>query len=135
MPARLDRARNRELCDDVRFQPFPAAFVHASFGFAVGQVQGAMCVMGLPLLPIDGLPGPDGESALFFRDVVSPPEPAPRGAITIRVERFVSTAALSQRRRWASGRQIAGDVGESIPGIPGSAGEHFQASLQWDLVG
>jgi hypothetical protein len=66
-------------------------------------------VMGVPLLPIDGLPGPDEESALFLQDVVSPPESAPRAAITTRNERFVSSAALNQRRYLASGRQIAGD--------------------------
>jgi hypothetical protein len=70
-----------------------------------------MCVMGGPLLPVDGLPEPDEASALLLQDVVSPHEPAPQGAITTRKERFVSTAALNQRLYWASGRHIAGDGG------------------------
>jgi hypothetical protein len=136
VPARLDRGRKRELCEDVTFQPLPAAFVHAPFGSVLAQVQGAMCVMGVPLLPIDGLPEPDEESALFLQDVVSSPEPVARGAITTRNERFVSTAARNHRRYWASGRQIAGaGAAWSISGIPGSAGHHFQASLQCALVG
>jgi hypothetical protein len=56
--------------------------------------------MGVPLLPIDGRTGPDEESALFLQDVMSQPEPAPRGVIGTRNERFVSTAALNQRRYW-----------------------------------
>jgi hypothetical protein len=92
------------------------------------QVQGAMCAMGVSLLPPDGLPGPDEESALFLQDVVSPPEHGPREAITTRNERFVSTAALNQRRCWASGRQIAGDwTGRSISGLPGGAGQSGQS--------
>jgi hypothetical protein len=109
VPARLDRGRKRELCEDVTFQPLPVAFVHAPFGSVMAQVRGAMGAMGVPLLPI-GLPERDEGLALFLQDVVTPPEPAPRGAITTRNERFVSTAALNQRRYWASGRrQIAGD--------------------------
>jgi hypothetical protein len=78
--------------------------------------------MGVPILPIDGKPGE--ESALFLQDVVSPPEPAPRGAITTGNERFVSTASLKQRRYWASGRQIAGDgAGGASSRIPSSANQ------------
>jgi hypothetical protein len=75
--AHLDRGRKRELGEDGTFQPLPAAFVHAPFASVLARVQGAMCVMGVPLVPIDGLPEPDEESALFLQDVVSPPEPSP----------------------------------------------------------
>jgi hypothetical protein len=75
-----------------------------------------MVVMSVLLARIEGVPEPDEGSPFFLHDVVSPPAPAPPGAITTRKEHFVSTAALNQRKYWESGRQIADDAGECPPG-------------------
>jgi hypothetical protein len=53
------------------------------------------------LLPYEGRP-------VFLHDIVTPPAPAAGGAITTRNERFVSKAALNQRK-WISGAQVADD--------------------------
>jgi hypothetical protein len=111
---RLERGRKRELCEDVTLQPLPAALVDGPFGTVLSRVQGGKCAMGMPVLPIDGQRGPDEESALFHQDVVSPPEPAARGAITTGNERFVSTGALDEVGGWASGRQIAVAVAVAV---------------------
>jgi hypothetical protein len=71
-----------------------------------------MVVMGVPRARIDGVPEPDEGSPVFLHEVVSPPAPAPPGAITTRKERYVCTPALNQRKDWESGRQIADEAGE-----------------------
>jgi hypothetical protein len=110
LPARLDYGRKREQCDDVSFVPLPPDFVHIPFGVVLARVPGAMQAMGVPLPVIDGLPPADEGSPIFLQDVANPPGPRQRAAITTRNERFVSTAALNQRKYWTSGMQLADDV-------------------------
>jgi hypothetical protein len=114
LASRLDRGGKRELCADVTFMPLPEGFERTPFGVVLSRVQGAMVVMGVPLSRIDDVP--DQGSPVILRDVASRPVPAPPGAITTRKERYVSTAALNQRKDWESGRQIADEAGERPPG-------------------
>jgi hypothetical protein len=51
VPTGLGRGRKRELDEDVTFRSLPEAFVRAPFGSVMAQVQGAMCVMGVPGTP------------------------------------------------------------------------------------
>jgi hypothetical protein len=84
--------------------------MHAPFGAVLARVQGAMRAMGVLLAMIDGLPPADEGLPTFLYDVANPPDPRQRGAMTTRNERFVSTAALNQRKYWTSGMQLADDV-------------------------
>jgi hypothetical protein len=79
LPARLDHARKRELCEDVPFFPLPADFAHVPFAVVLSQGQGAMIATGIPISPVVGLPPPDEGSPIFLHDIVSLPSASPRG--------------------------------------------------------
>jgi hypothetical protein len=74
--------------------------------------------------PVSESPRPDHWRNL--QDVVSPSEPAPRGAT--RNERAVSMAAFNQLRYWACCRQIAGDgEGWASSCLPGRADQRSES--------
>jgi hypothetical protein len=115
----------------VTHYPFPGGSEHSPFGIMRSKVQGAMSAMSamgyrLPALTRPsawpGLPcRPRGHGHLCFSTMLrfrlrprARPRPRPgdraRGAITTRNGRFVSAAALRQRKYWISGAR-GGDDG------------------------
>ena len=106
VPPRVDHGRKREACEDVPFDPLPEGFLHTPFGTVLSQVMGAMWASGLDMCEVVGLPAPDKETPKYLHDMVTCPDAAHRWAITTRNERFVSIAALNQRKFFTSGARL-----------------------------
>jgi hypothetical protein len=110
LPARLDCGRKREQCGDVPFVPGPgiSCTLHSVLCWRATRVR---CKpRGSPSQLLMGCPLRTRGLRSSFTNVANPLGPRQQAAITTWNERFVSTAALNQRKYWTSGMQLADGV-------------------------